>query len=45
MPQAFAQGYYSYDTKTGSWIWFPTAYKASAKTTLITISIKGENSS
>jgi len=41
MPQAFAQGYYSYDTKTGSWIWFPTAYKPSGKTTLITISIKG----
>lgn len=41
MPQALAQGYYSYDTKTGTWIWLPTAWKVSAKTTLITISIKG----
>jgi len=41
MPQAFAQGYYSYDTKTGMWIWISTTWKPSTRTTLITISVKG----
>jgi len=40
-PQAVAEGYYTYDTKTATWIWSTSTWKPSARTTLITISVKG----
>lgn len=43
-PEMFAQGYYSYDQKTGAWVWVSTAWKSSNQKALISISVNGFSS-